>query len=233
VARIEPYVAGAVVEVTPDNNEAQSNYTWMASTTASPSTRDVTVIQAVNPFAVTAEVSFEVHQPHPLFRTYISNRWLTLAPGESAPVLVMVESLFGDDRFREVVDQHHDERRVLTRLRLTALGDTGEACAPTVIGGASIVAIAGRTTRFDHFETDGGLATGVVVSEDTGEGVNGTVLVSARYRDPDRPELVRESQVQDGEFRCGIEAGGDAVIQAHYLGTREWGPCDSEPVEID
>lgn len=211
-----------------------SGSTCLASTTASPSTRDATVVLAENPFSVTAVISFEVHQPHPLFRTYISHRWLTLGPGESAPVLVLVESLFGDERFQDLIDQHRrrDERRVLTRLRLTALGDTGEACAPTVIGGASIVAIAGRSTRFERFETDGGTAHGTIVAIDTGEGVDGTVLVSARYGDSTRGELLRESRVRDGLFRLGLEAGRDVVVQGHYLGAREWGPCDSDPVEV-
>jgi len=66
--------------VTPDNNLAQSNYTWMATSTSSPSTREATVVMASNPYDVPALIRFEINQPSPLFRTYLGHRWMRLSP---------------------------------------------------------------------------------------------------------------------------------------------------------
>lgn len=54
----------------------------MATTTSSPATRKVTTLIAENPFDEPALVYFTVHQPHPLFRTYLDHRWVFLQPGE-------------------------------------------------------------------------------------------------------------------------------------------------------
>jgi M6 family metalloprotease-like protein len=235
VARIDPFINGNVVEVTPDNNEAQSNYTWIATSTASPSTRQATVLMADNPFDVGAIVSFEISQPNPLFRVYLSHRWVYLEPGEQKPILVMTESLFGDPRFADYTEQlWNREERVMTTVRLSALGDTGEACAPAVLGGASILAIAGRMTEFEYFHANADVAEGRVISVDTREGVNGRVLVSIRpvKEEDDREEIVREAFAQDGHFIIEIGAQPETIIQGHYLGNAQFAPCDSEEIAI-
>ena len=98
-ARIDPFTDPVtnILEVTPENNEAQSNYTWMASTTSSPASREVTVVLVDNPFDKPAIVYFTVDQPHPLFRVYVNHRWLYLEPGEQRQILVMAEFLLGID----------------------------------------------------------------------------------------------------------------------------------------
>ena len=118
-------------------------------------------------------------------------------------------------------------------MRLSALGDTRETCADSVIGGVSVRAMTGVGTIFRRFEVGQGVAFGMVAQADTGDGVNGPVLVTVRPPDPQdpRPEITREANAIAGEFR--VELGdlerGD-IVQAHYLGLAVWMPCDSEQV---
>ncbi|HEY1335874.1 MAG TPA: hypothetical protein VGF59_00125, partial [Bryobacteraceae bacterium] len=205
VARMAPFLdpVSNIWEVTPENNEAQSNYTWTATTTSSPASREVTVINAENTLDEAAYVYFTINQPHPLFRTYLDHRWVYLQPGERRQILVMVESLLGDDRFAKVVREFkHGERRIMTTLRLSAVGDTRATCTGTVLGGASILAITGIGTNFQRFDAKGGRGEGLIVRTDTGTGVSGSVLVSITPRDPDDPrkEMLREIFAQGGHF---------------------------------
>jgi M6 family metalloprotease-like protein len=237
VARIDPFLdpVSNIWEVTPENNEAQSNYTWVATTTSSPATREVTTILAENPFDKPAIVYFTIHQPHPLFRTYLDHRWVYLEPGEQRRILVMVESLLGDERFARVVREFApQERRIATTLRLSALGDTRETCAPQVIGGVSILAITGIGTRFEEFVADGGSARGFVVRTDTREGINGTVLITLTPRRPDdeRREVVWEGPIINGQFRVQIGDPQEVIVQAHYLGRFPLGPSESKPAKL-
>lgn len=228
VARITPYVNRGIVEITPDNNVAQSNYTWMASTTSSPSSREATVIVAENPYPVPAYVSFEVDQPHPLFRTYLSHRWVRLEPGATTKILVMVESAFGHPELESLVKEYDQaDGRITTTLRLTSLGDTGESCAPEVIGGASIIAMAGRATKFERFQVDNGVASGHVATLDDGTGVDGPVLVTIQYDDQ---EKVSETRAVGGRFKVDVDDTPTSFVQGHYLGEWRFAPCDSNPV---
>jgi M6 family metalloprotease-like protein len=234
VARFGPFLDPVtnIWEVTPENNEAQSNYTWMASSTSSPASREVTAIVAENPFDKPAIISFTIRQPNPLFRVYLSHRWVRLQPGEQRQIVLMTESLLGDTRFDEMLrDYRHYERRIETTIRLSAYGDTLEACAPSLIGGATVLAMTGLGTHFEWFENEGGLAYGRVVQTDTGMGVDGKVLVSVMPRDPERdvPERVREADAIGGEFRVEHGQAEDGWrIQAHYLGRFPWMPSDSK-----
>lgn len=234
VARIDPYIVGALREVTPDNNEAQSNYSWLATTTSSPASREVTVIIAENTLPRPAIVSFQIHQPNPLFRVYLNHRWVRLAPGAKAPILVMIESLLGDPRYADLVKEHQQgEQRVTSTVRISALGDTGEACAPTVLGGATILAITGRATRFDAFTANVDMAQGTVVAADTGAGVDGKILISIRNADPNdpAPEIIKEGFVQSGAFQVLLNSiPPGSVVQGHYLGQNQMAPSDSQPV---
>jgi hypothetical protein len=226
-------------EVTTENNEAQSNYTWMASTTSSPATREVTTIWADNPFDEPALISFSINQPHPLFRVFLDHRWVYLQPGERQRILLMVESLLGDPRYDDLVREfQHREEMIETQVRLSALGDTGETCTQSLIGGVTVRAITGQGTEFEFFDliAGGGAAEGRVVQSDTHTGVRGTVLVSVMPRDQDDPtsELIVEAQLDnDGHFivELGREPDGGR-FQASYLGQFPWTPCDSTVIEL-
>jgi hypothetical protein len=237
VARMAPFLdpVSNIWEVTPENNEAQSNYTWVATTTSSPATREATVIVAENTLEEPAFVYFTINQPHPLYRTYIDHRWVYLQPGERRQVLVMVESLLGDQRFDTIVREFkHQERRIMTTLRLSALGDTRSTCTATVLGGASILAVAGIGTEFRRFDIRGGRGEGFVARTDTGAGVNGPVLVSIMPRklETNRQEIIRQVTAQGGRFVVEVGESMDARVQAHYLGTYPYGPCDSRELKV-
>ena len=117
---------------------------------------------------------FTINQPHPLFRTYLDHRWVYLQPGERRQILVMIESLMGDQRFDKLTRQfQHGERRIMTTMRLSALGDTRATCTATVLGGASILAIAGIGTEFRRFDVHSGRSEGFVARSDTGAGASG------------------------------------------------------------
>lgn len=237
VARMAPFLdpVSNIWEVTPENNEAQSNYTWVATTTNSPATREVTVINAENTLDAPAYVYFTINQPHPLYRTYIDHRWVYLQPGERRQILVMIEALFGDPRFDPLTRPFKDgERRVMTTMRLSALGDTRATCTATVLGGASILAIAGIGTEFRRFEAGSGKGEGFVARTDNGAGVDGPVLVSVQPRTPEdkRPEVIHEVMAQGGRFVVELGDLKDARVQAHYLGAYPYGPCDSKVVGV-
>ena len=237
VARMAPFLdpVSNIWEVTPENNEAQSNYTWMASTTSSPARRALTVINAENTLSHPAYVYFTIHQPHPLFRVYLDHRWVYLEPGERQQILVMMESLLGDQRFDKLVREfQHGERRIMTTLRLSALGDTRATCTATVLGGASILAIAGIGTEIRRFDVRSGRGEGFVARIDTGAGVSGPVLVSILPHKPDdkHPEILREVTAQNGRFVVEVGEAKNAHVQAHYLGVYPYGPCDSKVVEV-
>ncbi|OBA88282.1 hypothetical protein A5662_25305 [Mycobacteriaceae bacterium 1482268.1] len=237
VARIEPFhdpVTG-IFEVTPENNEAQSNYHWMASTTASPATREVTTIVAENPFDREAVVAITVHQPHPLFRVYLDHQWVVLGPHEKKRILMMSESLLGDPRFEALFRPYMDgEHRIETTMRLSAYGDTGELCAGDLVGGVAVKVMTGLATEFRLFEVHGHGVHGIIAESATGDPVNGPVLVTVRPADPDDPrkELTARARAVNGEFRAefGDYRDGD-IVQGHYLGQALWMPCDSEEVE--
>jgi hypothetical protein len=235
VARIEPYSSGGIFEVTPENNEAQSNYHWMASTTASPATREVTTIVLENPFEKPAVMSVTVHQPHALFRVYLDHQWVALEAHEKRRILMMTESLLGDERFEPMFRPYMDgEHTIETTLRLSAYGDKGDSCTADLVGGVSVKVLTGLATEFREFEVDGHLAYGAIAETATGDPVNGPVLVTVRSPDPDdpRPEISATAQAVNGEFRAefGDYRDGD-IVQGHYLGQTLWMPCDSWEVE--
>ncbi|MCF2495073.1 hypothetical protein [Dyadobacter chenhuakuii] len=237
VARMDPFLDSVsnIWEVTPENNEAQSNYTWMASTTSSPASREATVLVAENTLKHPAFVYFTIHQPHPLFRVYLDHRWVFLQPGEKKQILVMTESLLGDARFSYMTKNLiRRERRITTNLRLSALGDTGNTCAAEIIGGATLLVLTGLGTHFKRFEAEHGLAFGEIVRNDNGEGVNGKVIVSIKGKDRSgrKGETFKETTVTNGIFRVEIGDQRDVTVQGHYLGQTILTPCDSKEIDL-
>ncbi|HEY5881651.1 MAG TPA: hypothetical protein VIU11_22265 [Nakamurella sp.] len=224
-------------EVTPENNEAQSNYTWTASTTSSPASREVTTLLLQNPWEVPAVMSVTVRQPHPLFRVYLDHAWVRLEPGEQQRVVLMIESLLGDERFADIVEEfEHGERMITTDVRLAMFGDDMSSCTSTLVGGATVLAMTGTGTQFEFFEAVGGLGHGRVIEAGSGHPVDGRVLVVGNTIDPDsgEPEVVREADLFDGEFRVehGRDEEGVWEFSAFYLGRYPWTPCESEPVRF-
>ena len=237
VARIAPFLdpVSNIWEVTSENNEAQSNYTWMATTTSSPATRESAIINAENTLDEPAYVYFTIHQPHPLYRIYLDHRWVFLQPGERRPILVMVESLLGDLRFDKLAREfQHGERRIMTTVRLSALGDTRATCTATVLGGAAILAIVGHRHGFPPLRRAQRPRRGLHRALRHGrrrEWPRARVDRAAQTRRR-RTEILREVDAQDGRFVVEVGEAKNAHVQAHYLGQYPYGPSESRIVEV-
>lgn len=237
VARIAPFTdpATGLREVTPENNEVQSNFTWAASSTASPASREVTTFWAENPYPVPAVMSFSVRQPHPMFRVYLDHAWVRLEPGARRRILMMTESLLGDARFDDVsLPFLQSERRIETNVRLSMEGDDLGSCAGDTLGGAGVLVLTGRGTEFRLFEVGGGVIHGVVAEVGTGDPVSGPGVVSVVPLDEadDRPAREIDVRVEDGEFLVKIEVEDPErwAFTALYLGQVQYTPCQSETV---
>ena len=241
IARIAEYAHPAnpaIREITLDNNEAQSNHTQLISVSASPSTREMGVVKVTNPLAKAADCRVVVRQTSPIARTYVEKAWVHLQPGEERQVLFMTESMIGDTALQSWVKREGGERvyRMANSVRLTGIADDHETCHGFVTGGAHVLVRSGRATEFVEFDREGGLAWGRIEAVDNRQGVHGTVLVTVTPKGRPEKELVREAQVQNGDFRVEIgdldpDVRRDWIIQGHYLGESDLAPCESKELE--
>lgn len=258
IARIAEYKDPgnpAIREITLDNNEAQSNYTQLISVTASPSSREMGVVKVTNPLSSAADCRVIVRQTSPLFRTYVDKAWVHLSPGEERDVLFMTESMLGDPTLEPWVHSEEHTGRVHgmasdrlidmtpNSLRLTGIADDHDSCHGFVTGGAHVLVRAAWATEFVDFglgEVVGmahfpsGDLRGRVERVDSGDGVDGTVLVTVTPPNAPAREEVRQAQISNGDFQVqlgDVERG--SVVQAHYLGDFQLAPCDSRELEIE
>ena len=239
IARIAEYqdpANPAIREITLDNNEAQSNHTQLISVSASPSTREMGVVKVTNPLPAAADCRVVVRQTSPLSRTYVEKAWVHLQPGEERDVIFMTESMIGEPTLEPWVNEHGRSQayEMPNSLRLTGIADDHETCHGFVTGGAHVLVRAARATQFVDFGRDGGLAFGRIEAVDNGQGVNGTVLVTITPPGVPEKEVVREGQVQNGDFRVelgDVERGW--ILQGHYLGAFDLAPCESKELEAE
>lgn len=239
IARIAEYQGPGVPpirEITLDNNEAQSNHTQLISVSASPSTRETGVVKVTNPLPTAADCRVIVRQTSPIARTYVEKAWVHLQPGEERDVMFMTESMIGEPTLHPYVREYGGEYayEVPNSVRLTGIADDHETCHGFVTGGAHVLVRAGRATEFVDFGREGGLCWGRIEALDDRQGANGTVLVTITPPDAPEKEIVREGQVQGGDFRVelgDVERGW--VLQGHYLGSFDLAPCDSKELEAE
>jgi hypothetical protein len=236
VARIEEYSDPnnpAIREITLDNNEAQSNHTQLISVSASPSTREIGIVKVTNPLPTAADCRVVVRQTSRFFRTYVQHTWVHLQPREERNVMFMSESLVGDATLAHMVREYRERiYKEPNSLRLTGIADDHETCHGFVTGGAHVVVRAARATRFVKFSHDGGLASGRIEAVDNGQGVNGTVLVTLTPPGTPEKEEFREGTVQNGNFRAELgRVRRGWIVQGHYTGSFDLGPCESERLE--
>ena len=221
-------------EITLDNNEAQSNHTQLISISASPSSREIGVVNVTNPHAMPADCYVTVRQTSPLSRTYLEHEWVRLDAGEEREVSFLTEAMLGDPALRPYADERkHLAYRTPNSLRLTGVADTRLGCHGDVTGGAHVTVRAARATRFVRFGNDGDVVFGRIVTVDDGTGVVGEVLVTLR-RNPDdaRDEQVVQARAEDGWFRVVVpDLQRGLVVQGHYLGTIGKAPCESDRLE--
>ncbi len=220
IVRIPTYVITGppvVVEMSPHNNLAQSNYTRFISGEASPASREMTVVEVGNPYDKATRVFIRPGQSNPLYRTYVQNTSLWLEPGETRKVQVMFEydhtNLFktpvalGGSEVIDLVNKPNDERnlkRVIEKFRRVP-NRVGLACfaedphdeprhAVNLIGGVDVEVVRGRKTKFESFVTEGGRIAGRVV-EDSGRNPPGVstgkvLLIFRNESNPEKPLVV-------------------------------------------
>lgn len=247
IARTDLYVDTSVnpniVELSDANNTAQSNYSRYISASASPATREISAVTLTNPYPVRAEI-YVVPQIvgvfSDLYRLYLEHSSLTLDPGESRPVQVMVESLYGDPHAAALWERKGEK----VFFEPTTVSLTGYAIPPdgphhpVVLGGAQLSVSSARATRFTGFEgkpRDGQLG-GRVEVVGTGGPASGFVLLTFHGPDETADNTVRVPLDARGAFWFG---GGYELVRkfradrvsAHYPGRPGFAPCDA-PTEL-
>jgi hypothetical protein len=166
----------------------------------------------------------------------VEKAWVHLQPGEERDVMFMTESMIGEPTMAPWVHQHGRDQtyEVPNSVRLTGVADDHETCHGFVTGGAHVLVRAARATQFVEFGREGGLGRGRIEAVDNGQGVDGTVLVTIAPPGAPEKEVVREAQVQNGDFRIelgDIEPG--RLLRGHYLGGFDLAPCESKELQAD
>lgn len=233
IVRIPTYVIPGppvVVEMSPHNNLAQSNYTRFISGEASPASRETTFVEVGNPYDKATRVFIQMGQTNPLYRTYLQHTSLWLEPGEVQKVQVMVEydhtNLFkapislgrgeeplnlpkkprDEQRLKRIQEKY---RRVPNRMGLACFAENphdNPRHALELLGGAEMQVVRGRKTKFESFLTEGGRIAGRVV-EASGQNPPGVstgkvLLIFRNESDPEKPLVVySETKLNmDGRF---------------------------------
>ncbi len=238
IVRIDPYSAPTnppIPELTPLNNEAQSNYTRFISASASPPTREISSVSVSNPYGLPTRFFLRAGQTHPNYRTYLEHDALSLAPGEIRPVTVMFE--YAPDTVRDgQPDQPKGRRRVLPNhvSMIGLIEDPHDPLlhGPDLVTGISAEVAAARSTKFDGgLKSDGKLVLGRIVTVDDGHGVPGGSVVVVSTRRDQRPDDYDTVKVEPtGWFRWTTR---DAVsVQAHYVPLLGYGECSSDVREL-
>lgn len=125
-ARIDRYVrvpGAAADEPDVDNNLAQSNYFLLFSATASPASRESSMIDVHNPHDYPVQALIEVVQDSTNYRSYIDHRWLHLEPGQTRSVRLEVESKASS--IWDVLESHWPDGNTWLRSWLPGIGCTG------------------------------------------------------------------------------------------------------------
>lgn len=184
-----------------------------------------------NPYPERTRMWMVAQQDSDFYRTYVEHQWLWLAPGETRQVGVMYESLIGDPVFAETTRRHQDEIwKSPSRLALVGLIENPldeKLHVADTSGGVSVAVGSGRATRIDPFDADRSVARGRVVTVDSGDPVNGgVVVVTAAPAGRVKAEQSMPVDLgQDGTFILELgrlfrnrEQRRPFTVQAEYLG---------------
>jgi hypothetical protein len=238
IVRIDPYSAPTVPpvpELTPLNNEAQSNYAYFISASASPPSRLISEVSVSNPYDLATRFFLQTGQAHANYRTYLEHSALTLGAGEIRPITVMFEyapeTVGKDDPDR----QGHDDDRKHPRVKPNHVSVVGLIedphdpflHGPGVVTGVNAEVAYGRATTFDgDLKADGRLVLGRVVTVDDKVGVpSGSVILVGT---DERGEMSYETTKieADGRFRGFVDEKA-VTVQAHFVPPIGYGECVS------
>jgi M6 family metalloprotease-like protein len=237
VVRIPFYTlpGGAAVEMTELNNLAQSNYDRFISRTASPATRETTMVEVGHPYDQATRIFLVSGQRNPLYRTYLDTTWLWLEPGETRRVQVMYEFKI-DPRQDDLTQQQRRDLeefgRVPNDVDIVAFvedPDDTPRHALRLLGGAQAQIITGRATTFDRFSIDGERVAGMITTVDDGKPVpQGKAIVTLTVgRGAEKQLIYYDAEVRQGEFTIGLPPANWSYAQAYYVPAVGFADCSS------
>ncbi len=260
IVRIPGYITPGptpVLEMSIFNNMAQSNYDRFISASASPSSREMTLIEVGNPYDRPTTVYIRPGQSNPLYRTYLEHTSLYLAPGETKMVKLMFEhdpvnvykipvSLGKTGhldpgnpqdkdkiKIREIVNKYG---QLPNRVGVVAYIDNPSEkhpATPTRLGGVEAEVITGRKTKFERFNKDGNNVSGSVVTADDNQRVSSGKVIFIKVLS-DGKDTSTEHEIIDlkqSTFNYQLKAPEKLTllsVQAYYLPAQGFGDCYSE-----
>jgi len=233
VANIVPWRSDDLQESDPTNNHAQSNYTRMISSSASPHTREMTLVLVSNPYDYETLALLRASQSNPLYRAFVQYKWLVLEPRESRKVRVMSEFVGGDvpleDEKAELYAQYrHSPNDLEVRgILLSASPKNPASIEPMqarLLGGVGIVVTEGKATKFEKFNVEQigrrmrvtGRVTIASGESDVGEGT--VILITKTEKSPWQYHRV---PLDKGEFQYFLRAIDWRSIQGYYVPSEE------------
>jgi hypothetical protein len=249
VVRIKPYstpTTPPIKELTPLNNEAQSNYARFISASASPPSRQVSEVMVSNPYDSPTRFFLQAGQTHPAYRTYLEHTCLTLDAGEIRPVEIMFEyapdTLEADaGRGRDdhggaekPVDEKPVDEEPVRPNHVSVVGlieDPGDPFlhGPSLVTGVNAEVAYGRATRFEgKLAGDQQEIQGSVITVDDGQPVpGGSVVLVATLNDQREPEYVTVEIEPPGRFHHSF-ASVPLEVVAHFVPPAGFGECVSD-----
>ena len=236
IARIDVYETPTVppiLELTPFNNEAQSNYSRFISASASPATREIANVTIGNPYDKATRFFLRGGHDNPLYRTYLETTSVTLKPHEVRKIQVMFE--FDPAAFMKSpafdLDRKNFEKYLHTPNLVSFVGYVEDPHdkrlhTASLLSGAMAEVVTGRATEMIRFGNDGLIAFGEVHTLDNKDAVpDGKAIIAVKTKS--KPDLIYlTSNVNQGFFRNVLPEDW-LTAQAFYIPNRGFGECQS------
>ena len=215
-----------IVESTPANNFAQSNYTRFISSWASPPERQLATVTVSNPYPKPTIFLLDGQQSNPLYRTYLEHSYVTLKGGEIRQILVMSEYASEAIAAEHAGTETGEQLRKIRPLwddqpnHIHLRGWIVDPEDPHVIhpfDGADIEVVQGKATRFEDLKVANDAIAGRVIDRD-GKPVPGGLLLATLRNGTGREvkETTLRTKLQRGSFQFRIRERWQ-TIELSYL----------------
>lgn len=229
----------AVVEMTELNNVAQSNYNRFISASASPPSREITLVEVGNPYPARTRIWLTGGHSNPLYRTYLQHAWLYLDPGETRKVEMMFEyapdNLTNDLYPPPLREKYRQLQKVPNHVGSAAFIEDprdNPRHAMQVLGGVQAQVVTGRSSKFERFSADGQTASGRIVTVSDGKPVaGGKVILRVSTRGNAKTFAYQEVALSNGSFKTRLKDKGTEV-KAYFLPPADVGECESDTLKL-
>jgi M6 family metalloprotease-like protein len=229
----------SVAEMTELNNSAQSNYDRFISATASPPSREITEVTVGNPYNLPTRVYFTVGNTNPLYRTYISNKWLWLNPKETRKITTMFE--FAPDHMKGTAYLSHPDKLegyipVPNNVNFTSFIQDPRFLPKHIwnlFSGSQIQVVTGRATRFIEVTVDRTRVRGFIDTQDGHEPVNGGIVIVRMFSSKGDPQGIRyeKAPVKNGRFETKLSGDFDSV-DLYFVPPPRYADCMSKIYQV-